>query len=68
MIWFISECPHDVDIRLSQIELAGRPVDNIVLSCVIDGIARDQIDFFWWLKHENNIPLYTFSVMMISNE
>ena len=66
IIWFISECPHGVNLTLNQNDLAERPVDEVVLSCVIDGIAVDQLMFFWWLEHDSNMPIYTYSVIIFN--
>ena len=55
-----SACPDHILTNLSQ-EIVGP--NELHLTAVISGIEHDEVEYYWWLVHEINTPLYTFSVI-----
>ena len=62
MMLLHTECVENVTVTLNQLNWASRPEDIVELQCIFDGIATDQVEYFWWINVEENKPLYTFSV------
>ena len=58
----ISACPSPMNISLIQEDLAVRPTDEVVLTCTLSGVPSTQVQFYWWLLHQTNTPIYIFSV------
>ena len=49
-------------MSLSQDSLVPRPAGTVKLTCVVSGLSMEDVKFYWWLIHDSNTPLYTFSV------
>ena len=47
-----------------QVVKYSKPHDNeIILTCTGSGISRDKLEYYWWLIHDINSPIYTYSVI-----
>ena len=57
------DCPKHIQLELSQ-NITTVVIDTLQLTSVISGVSIEDVEYYWWLIHEINSPLYTFSVMV----
>ena len=62
----VSACPVSLSIEVIQLSLATRPHGDVTLKCKFTGVPSNYVKFYWWLRHETNTPIYTFSVREVS--
>ena len=64
-MFFFIDCPDFIDVTIHhKIMKNAKPSDKeINLTCIGSGISRDQLEYYWWLIHEINSPIYTYSVI-----
>ena len=55
-------CPAEVKVALQQVSTVTRPKGEAILQCDLSSVAIKEVEFYWWLIDETNIPIFTFSV------
>ena len=62
---YFTECPESVNVTIKQAEKLSNLDDEAVeLICVISGVTREEIEYYWWLIDATYTPIYTFSVII----
>ena len=70
VIIYFTDCPGSVNVTISsRTEWPSTTSDQTVeLTCIITGVSRDQMEYYWWLIDAINSPIYTFSVSIVANK
>ena len=54
-------CPDHIHLSVSLHKPSLRD-DTVRLTSTLSGVSLDEVEYYWWLIHEINSPLYTYSV------
>ena len=56
-------CPDHIHVEIDQ-DISKGGVDKLRLTSTLSGVSIQEVEYYWWLIHEINSPLYTFSVRL----
>ena len=59
---WLSGCPPSANVTVTQVGLATRPRDTVVLKCTVTGLSPELVEHYWWLIKETNTPIFTYMV------
>ena len=68
VIDYFTDCPGSVNVTISRAERPSTSSETVELTCIITGVSRDQMEYYWWLIDAINSPIYTFSVSIVTNK
>ena len=54
-------CPDNIHVSVS-LDKSSLHEDTVRLTSTLSGIYLDEVEYYRWLIHEINSPLYTYSV------
>ena len=60
MILFTA-CPDHIHVSVS-LNKSSLHEDTVRLTSTLSGVSLGEVEYYWWLIHEINSPLYTYSV------
>ena len=55
------DCPNHIRVEISP-NITTAVIDKLWLTSIISGVSIKEVEYYWWLIHETNSPLYMFSV------
>ena len=60
---FFTACPDHIHVTI-DISRKYSDQHEVYLTSILSGVNQDDMEYYWWLIHETNSPLYTYSVSM----
>ena len=58
---FFTVCPDHIHVTIDG-NRNYPDQDQVYLTSTLSGVNLDDMEYYWWLIHETNSPLYTYSV------